>query len=66
MDDIVYMVRARSRAACQRELDRICRLLGARPATLPTDSVGRGWTARAVPDVTAPAGESGRGSGVSG
>ncbi|MER5715737.1 hypothetical protein [Streptomyces sp. NPDC002132] len=49
MDDVVYMVRGRTREACQRELDRLCALLGAVPTLRPTDSVGRGWTARAVP-----------------
>jgi hypothetical protein len=49
MDDVVYMVRGRTQEVCQRELDRICQLLGAIPTTLPTDAVGRGWTARAVP-----------------
>lgn len=42
------MVRADTRAACERELARLCRLLNAQPATLPTDSAGRGWIARAI------------------
>ena len=54
MDDVVYMVRGRTEAVCQRELDRICKLLDSRPATLPTDSAGRGWVARAVPTTKAP------------
>lgn len=49
MGDVVYMVRTKSKASCQRELDRICRLLGAETATEPTDAAGRGWVARAVP-----------------
>ena len=49
MDDVVYMVRGKTREACQRELDRICTLLGARPTMHPNDSTGRGWVARAVP-----------------
>ena len=49
MDDVVYMVRGRTRETCQQALDRLCRLLGARPTMLPNDSVGRGWVARAVP-----------------
>ena len=59
MDDVVYMVRARSRAACQRELDLICERMGAEPLTDPTDAAGRHWVARAVPSPTskAPAGE---------
>ena len=58
MDDVVYMVRARSRAACQRELDRICERMGAVSLTDPTDAAGRHWVARAVPAPSgAPAGE---------
>lgn len=49
MDDVVYMVRGGTRETCQRELDRLCRLLGAVPVMLPSDVVGRGWTARAIP-----------------
>ena len=49
MDEVVYMVRGSSREACQRELDRLCELLGARPTMRPTDGTGRGWVARAVP-----------------
>ncbi|OXS35400.1 hypothetical protein [Streptomyces sp. XY006] len=49
MDDVVYMVRGGTREACQRELDRLCELLGARPTMRPTDGTGRGWVARAVP-----------------
>lgn len=63
MDDVVYMVRGRTRAICQRELDRICQLLDARPTMRPTDGVGRGWVARAVPTTKTPA-EDGRGLGV--
>jgi hypothetical protein len=46
------MVRTKSKASCQRELDRICAQLGARPMTLPTDAAGSGWVARAEPDTT--------------
>ncbi|MFD4547263.1 hypothetical protein [Streptomyces sp. NPDC058466] len=49
MSDVVYMVRAMSRAACQRELDLICERMGAVPVTSPTDAAGRDWVARAVP-----------------
>ncbi|NUO42408.1 MAG: hypothetical protein HOV82_10250 [Streptomyces sp.] len=49
MDDVVYMVRGGSREACQRELDRLCELLGATPTMRPSDGTGRGWVARAVP-----------------
>ena len=67
MDDgVVYMVRGRTRAVCQRELDRICQLLGAVTVTRPTDGTGRGWVARAVPKTKAPAEEDGRGTVVSG
>jgi hypothetical protein len=66
MDDIVFMVRADSRAACQAELDRLCELLGARPTLLPNSGVGRGWVARAVPKTKAPDADGGRGSVVGG
>ena len=66
MDDVSYMVRGKTRAVCQRELDRLCRLLGARATNAPSDSVGRGWVARAVPGTKAPAEDDGRGSSVSG
>ncbi len=65
MADVTYMVRAGSKAACQRELDRICDLLGAVPATLPTDAAGTGWVARAIPVPKAPAENGGRGQVVS-
>ncbi|MCX5336887.1 hypothetical protein [Streptomyces sp. NBC_00140] len=52
MDDVVFMVRAGSRAVCQLQLDLICERMDARPATLPTDAVGSGWVARAVPRMT--------------
>ncbi|HEY9371885.1 hypothetical protein [Streptomyces sp.] len=52
MDDIVFMVRAKSRAVCQQQLDLICERMGARPATLPTNAIGSGWVARAVPRMT--------------
>ncbi|MEK0097702.1 hypothetical protein WDA79_04160 [Streptomyces sp. A475] len=54
MDDVSYMVRGSTRAVCQRELDRICRLLGAVPTMLPANTVGRGWTACAAPTTKAP------------
>jgi hypothetical protein len=66
MGDVVYMVRAGIRAACQQELDLICERMGARPATLPTDAAGTGWVARAVPDTKTPTADDGRGPGVSG
>ena len=66
MDDgVVYMVRGKTRAVCQRELDRICQLLGAQPTLRPTAGTGRGWVARAVPKTKAPVRED-RGPGVSG
>ncbi|MFJ6559953.1 hypothetical protein ACIQMV_08730 [Streptomyces sp. NPDC091412] len=64
MDEIVYMVRGRTREICQRELDRMCERLDARPVTLPNSTTGHDWVARAVPTKT-PAGE-GRGPRVSG
>jgi hypothetical protein len=54
MDDVVYMVRSRTREGCERELDRLCRLLGAVPTTRPTDAAGRGWVARATPAPASP------------
>lgn len=67
MADVTYMVRTTSKAACQRELDRICDLLGAVPATVPTDAAGSGWVARAIPATRAPAADGGgRGPGVAG
>lgn len=67
MADVTYMVRATSKAACQHELDRMCELLGAQPATLPTDAAGTGWVARAVSATKAPADDDhGRGLGVPG
>ncbi|MCX4543791.1 hypothetical protein [Streptomyces sp. NBC_01565] len=52
---ISYMVRGSTAAECQRELDRLCRLLGAVATSLPSDALGRGWVARAVPTPKAPA-----------
>jgi hypothetical protein len=49
MSDVVYMVRARTRAACQRALDQLCERMDAEPATAPTDAAGSRWLARAVP-----------------
>ncbi|MCX4707073.1 hypothetical protein [Streptomyces sp. NBC_01373] len=57
MDDIVFMVRAKSRAVCQQQLDLICERMGARPATLPTNAVGSAWVARAVPATKARTGD---------
>lgn len=64
MGEVVYMVRTKSKASCQAELDRICRLLGATPATSPTDAAGTGWVARAVPAPAKAPAEEGRGSVV--
>ncbi|MFF2475090.1 hypothetical protein [Streptomyces sp. NPDC058066] len=67
MDDVSYMVRGSTRAVCQRELEHICLLLDAAPTMLPADTVGRGWTARAVPTTKAPDAEDDvRGLSVSG
>lgn len=49
------MVRGGTERECQRELDRLCLLLGATPTTVPSDKLGRGWVARAVPTPQAPA-----------
>jgi hypothetical protein len=48
MDEASYMVRGRTRAICQRELDRICSLPGVVAASKPTDKMPPGWIARAV------------------
>ncbi|MCX4801769.1 hypothetical protein OG594_08905 [Streptomyces sp. NBC_01214] len=45
---VSYMVRASSAVECQRELDRLCRLLGAVATTAPMRAAGPGWMARAV------------------
>ncbi|MGV9756950.1 hypothetical protein ACWDUC_14180 [Streptomyces tricolor] len=45
---IRYGVQADTRDECMRALTELCARLGARPATLPTDSLGNGWLARAV------------------
>jgi hypothetical protein len=55
MDAVSYMIRSSSRAECQRELDALCRLLGARPTVGPSDRLGPGWVARAVKTPEAPA-----------
>lgn len=47
-DEVVFMVRGKSRAICQQYVDRLCTLLGARQASLPSDGTGRGWVARAI------------------
>lgn len=63
----MFMVRAKSRAACQAELQRLCERMNVQVVTQPTDAGGRDWVARAAPAQTrAPAGESGRGPVVSG
>jgi hypothetical protein len=66
MDDVVYMVRGATQAVCQRELDRICQLLDARPTLRPTAGTGRGWVARAVPMRKAPTVADGGGPVVTG
>ncbi|MER6487635.1 hypothetical protein ABT264_29270 [Streptomyces virginiae] len=45
---VSYMVRGSSEAECQRELDRLCALLGATATTAPMRASGPGWMARAV------------------
>ncbi|WP_158712438.1 hypothetical protein [Streptomyces sp. NRRL F-5135] len=65
--EVSYMVRGATRDACQEALDRLCRLLDASPTTRPTDTVGRGWVARAVPAPSkAPTAGSSRGPVASG
>lgn len=52
---VSYMVRGLTAAECQRELDRLCALLGAVATTAPIQASGPGWLARAVPMPQAPA-----------
>lgn len=66
MDEVVFMVRAGTRAACVEQLQRLCERLGLQPTTAPTDTAGRGWVARAVPAKAPTAGDGGRGPVVSG
>lgn len=47
-DEVVFMVRGKTRAICQRYLDLVCARLGAEQASRPSDGTGRGWVARAV------------------
>lgn len=46
---IRYGVQADTREECLHALTELCERLDARPATLPTDSLGNGWLARAIP-----------------
>lgn len=46
---IRYGVQADTREECMAALHELCERLDARPATLPTDVLGNGWLARAVP-----------------
>ncbi|MCX5598419.1 hypothetical protein OOK29_09740 [Streptomyces phaeochromogenes] len=64
MDEVVYMVRTKSRASCQRELDLICERMGAVAVTDPTDAAGARWVARAVPRITKAPADGDRGPGV--
>ncbi len=67
MDEVVFMVRAGSQAACLEQLRLLCERMGLQPATTPTDAAGRGWVARAVPQTKAPdAEDGGRGPVVGG
>lgn len=61
MDDVVFMVRARSRTACLEQLRLLCERMELQPATAPTDAAGRGWIARAIPATKAPDADGGRG-----
>ena len=55
---VSYMVRGSSEAECQRELDELCRLMGAVATMAPMPASGHGWMARAVKP-KAPAGGEG-------
>lgn len=52
---VSYMVRGSTEAECRRELDRLCRLMGAVATMAPIQASGPGWLARAVPMTKAPA-----------
>jgi hypothetical protein len=52
---VSYMVRGSTAVECQRELDRLCLLLGATPTTAPMRASGPGWMARAILTPKAPA-----------
>jgi hypothetical protein len=52
---VSYMVRGSTEAECQRELERLCQLLGAMVTMPPIQASGPGWLARAVPTTKAPA-----------
>jgi hypothetical protein len=46
----VFSVQADSREECERELARLCEVLGLRPALAPSRSIGtERWMARAMP-----------------
>lgn len=47
-DEVVFMVRGRTRVICQQYVDLVCLLIGARQTSRPSDGTGRGWVARAV------------------
>lgn len=48
MDEVVWMVRGKTRDICQREIDWLCQQRGATAAMKPTDVMPPGWVARAV------------------
>lgn len=47
-DEVVFMVRGKTRETCQHYVDLVCQRLGARQTNTPSDSTGRGWVGRAV------------------
>lgn len=49
MDDVVFMVRAKTLASCREQLARLCERMDARVLTNPIDAAGGRWVARAVP-----------------
>lgn len=47
-DEVVFMVRGKTRAICQQYVDLVCQHLGAEPRGRITDMMPPGWIGRAV------------------
>lgn len=52
MDDVVFMVRAKTLTSCREQLARLCERMDAEAVTEPIDAAGGRWIARAVPRAT--------------
>ena len=48
MDDVVFMVRGKTRALAERYMGLVCDRIGAEQTSRPSDGTGRGWVVRAV------------------